>query len=56
MMTREHTADRRKDRYIESEKEHTMTHRAKEVRDRASPDRSHETDGLSGMDLTQRRG
>ena len=27
-------------------------HRAREVRDRASPDRSHETDETSGMGLT----
>ena len=52
-MTRERTADRRKDRYIESEKEHTKTERAREVRDRASPDRSRETDGSSGIDLTR---
>ena len=30
-----------------------MTHRAREARDRASPDRSRETDETSGMDLTQ---
>ena len=28
-------------------------HRAREVRDRASPDRSHETDETSGMGLMQ---
>ena len=56
MRHRKRTADRRKDRYIESEKEHTKTERAREVRDRASPDHSRKTDGSSGMDLTQRRG
>ena len=40
-------------RYIESEKGQTKTHRAREVRDRASPDRSRETDETSGMGLTQ---
>ena len=40
-------------RYIESEKGQTKMHRAREVRDRASPDRSHETDETLGMDLTQ---
>ena len=43
-------------RYIESEKGQTKTHRAREVRDRASPDRSHENDETSGIDLTQGRG
>ena len=41
-------------RYIESEKGQAKTHRAREVRDRASPDRSRETDETSGIDLTQR--
>ena len=41
-------------RYIESEKGQTKTHRAREVRDRASPNHSRETDGMSGIDLTQR--
>ena len=40
-------------RYIESEKGQTKTHRAREVRDRASPDRSRETDEMLGMGLTQ---
>ena len=40
-------------RYIESEKGQTKMHRSREVRDRASPDRSRETDETSGMDLTQ---
>ena len=41
-------------RYIESEKRQTKTHRAREVRDRALPDHSRETDETSGIDLTQR--
>ena len=41
-------------RYIESEKGQTKTHRAREVCDRALPDRSHETDETSGIDLTQK--
>ena len=40
-------------RYIESEKRQTKTHRAREVRNRASPDRSRKTDETSGMGLTQ---
>ena len=41
-------------RYIESEERQTKTHQAREVRDRASPDRSRETDETSGIDLTQK--
>ena len=41
-------------RYIESEKRQTKTHRAREVHDQASPDRSHETNETSGIDLTQK--
>ena len=41
-------------RYIESEKRQTKMHRAREVCDWASPDRSCETDETSGIDLTQR--
>ena len=41
-------------RYIESEKGQAKTHRAREVRDRASPDRSRKTDETLGIDLTQR--
>ena len=41
-------------RYIESEKEQAKMHRAREVRDRASPDRSRKTDETSGIDLMQR--
>ena len=47
------TEERRRNIYIGSEKGQTKTHRAKEVRDRASPDRSRETDETSGMGLTQ---
>ena len=42
--------------YIGSEKGQTKTHRAREVRDRALPDHSHETDETSGMGLTQEEG
>ena len=38
------TEERRGNIYIGSEERQTMTHRAREVRDRASPDRSRETD------------
>ena len=48
-MTEEH----RGNIYIGSEERQTKTHRAREVRDRASPDRSRETDETSGMGLTQ---
>ena len=48
------TEERRGNIYIGSEKGQTMTHRAREVRDRASPDRSRETNETSGIDLTQR--
>ena len=41
-------------KYIEGEKGQTKTHRVREVRDRALPDRSRETDETSGIDLTQR--
>ena len=41
-------------KYIESEKGQAKTHRAREVHDRASPDRSRETNETSGIDLTQR--
>ena len=42
--------------YIGSEKGWTKMHRAREVRDRALPDRSRETDETSGMGLTQEEG
>ena len=48
------TEERRGNIYIESEKGQTKTHRAREVCDRASPDRSRETDETLGIDLTQR--
>ena len=48
------TEERRGNIYIGSEKGRTKMHRAREVRDRASPDRSRETDETSGIDLTQR--
>src|SRR5947208_10977394 len=55
MRHRKRTADRREDRYIEGEKGQTKTERAREVRDRASPDRGRETDGSLGIDLTQEK-
>ena len=48
-MTEEH----RGNIYIGSEERQTMTHRAREVRDQASPDRSRKSDETSGMGLTQ---
>ena len=48
------TEERRGNIYIGSEERQTMMHRAREVHDRASPDRSRETDETSGIDLTQR--
>ena len=48
------TEEHRGNIYIGSEKGQTKTHRAREVRDRASPDRSRETDETSRIDLTQR--
>ena len=47
------TEERRGNIYIGSEKGQTKTHRAREVRDRALPDRSCETDETSGMGLMQ---
>ena len=41
-------------RYIESGKRQTKTHRVREVHDRTSPDRSRETDEMSGIDLMQK--
>ena len=43
------TEERRGNIYIGSEKGQTKTHRAREVRDWASPDRSRETDETSGI-------
>ena len=48
------TEERRGNIYIGSEKGQTKTHRAREVRDQASPDHSRETDEMLGIDLTQR--
>ena len=48
------TEERRGNIYIGSEKGRTKTHRAREVRDRALPDRSRKTDETSGIDLMQR--
>ena len=50
------TEEHRGNIYIGSEKGRTKTHRAREVRDRALPDRSRETDETSGMGLTQEEG
>ena len=47
------TEERRENIYIGSENEWTKTHRARGVRDRASPDHSHETDETLGMGLMQ---
>ena len=52
------TADRRRNRYIESEKGQTRMYRAREVpevHDWALPNRSRETEETSGvLDLTQK--
>ena len=48
-MTEEH----RGNIYIGSEKGRAKMHRVREVRDRASPNRSRETDETSGMGLMQ---
>ena len=53
-MTEERTTEQERNIYIESEERRTKMHRAREVRDRASPDRSRETDEMSGIDLMQR--
>ena len=47
------TEEHRGNIYIGSEKGRTKTHRAREVRDRALPDHSRETDETSGIDLMQ---
>ena len=39
---------------MESKKGQTRTHQVREVRDRALPDCSHETDETLGIDLTQK--
>ena len=48
------TADRRRNRYIESEKGQTRMYQAREVHDWASPNCSHKTKETSGVDLTQK--
>ena len=45
------TAEHRGNIYIGSEKGRTKTHQAREVHDRALPDRSRETDETSGIDF-----
>ena len=45
------TEEHRGNIYIGSEKGWTKTHQAREVRDRASPNRSRETDETSGIDF-----
>ena len=50
------TEERRGNIYIGSKKGWTKTHRAREVRDRASPNRSRKADETSGMGLTQEEG
>ena len=53
-MTEERTTEQERNIYIESEERRTKMYRVREVRDRASPDRSRETDETSGIDLTQK--
>ena len=48
------TEEHRGNIYIGSEKGQTKTHRVREVRNRALPNCSRETDETSGIDLTQR--
>ena len=48
------TADRRRNRYIESEKGQTRMYRVREVHDWALPDCSRETEEMSGVDLMQK--
>ena len=54
MRYKECTADRRRNRYIESEKEWTRMYQAREVHDQALPDRSCKTDELLRIDLMQK--
>ena len=49
------TEKRRGNIYIGSEKGRTKTHRAREVHDRASPNHSHETDEMSGIDFDAKK-
>ena len=53
MRYRERTADRKRNRYIESEKGQTRTYRVREVHNWALPNCSHETDEMLGRDLMQ---
>ena len=53
-MTEERTTEQERNIYIESEERQTKMHRAREVRDRALPDHSRETNEASGIDLTQK--
>ena len=46
--------DRRKNRYIESEKGQTRMYQARKVHDWALPDCSHETNETLGVDLMQK--
>ena len=48
------TAERRRNRYIESEEGQTRMYRAREVCDQALPDHSCKTDEMSGVDLMQK--
>ena len=53
-VTEERTTEQERNIYIESKERRTKMHRAREVRNQASPDRSRETDETSGIDLTQK--
>ena len=53
-MTEECTTEQERNIYIESKERWTKMHRVREVRDRALPDHSRETDETSGIDLTQK--
>ena len=50
------TTDRRRNRYIESEKGQTRMHQARKVCDRTLPNHSGETDESLGVNLMQERG
>ena len=52
---REHTVNRREDRYVEGEKGQTKIYWAREIHNWASPNHSHETNELSRMDLMQKK-
>ena len=55
MRHKEHTTDRRRDKYIGGEEEQAMMHQAREVCVWALPNCSHKADGSLGMDLTQEK-